>query len=189
MGASLTLAVFAALVAAITVVAAMTVVAALALLFYSSVRGDELVDEEADSDGVRLGRIGHTDPDALNEASMFGFTPAPSTWDPERPPKDWARAPKDPEGSAAAPFDASLASQDPTRIDVRNLVMFEDEAMLSNFDPSGRSPAMSDAAFGTPEWTEEEGATEIFSAHNAGDLSEFVFVDENRPNRQLARQR
>lgn len=170
MGASLSLAVFAALVAAITVVASMTVIAAIGLLFYSSVRGDG--DDE-------LG------PEPLDEPSV-----ARSPWD----------TPMDPAAHRAhdpGTLDPELQQQTQpvSQIDVRNLLMYEEDPSISrqtdnaSIPTAPRSPAMSDAAFGTPEWTEEEGATEIFSAHQVGDLQEFVFIEDVRTGRQLARDR
>jgi hypothetical protein len=140
MGASMSLAVFAALVAAITVVASMTVIAAVGLLFYSSVRdeGDAQAFEPALSpiyDAEEGGITVREGPLPLNEV-----------------------------------------------IDARRLVGFfdEEESSLANFDPSRSDNRRYDAAFGTPEWTEEEGATEIFSAHEGGE-SEAAFAEFEEP--------
>ena len=133
MGSSLSLAVFAALIAAITVVASMTVVGAVGLLLYSAIKQDE--EEE-------------------------GFAPL-------------LTLSGNSEGSAHQPIDA------------RRLLGFfdEEESSLARFDPS--DPQF-EVPFGTPEWTEEEGATEIFSAHNAGELAEFVFQDNEDEATKLA---
>lgn len=135
MGASLSLAVFAALVAAITVVASMTVIGAVGLLLYSAIKQDE--EEE--------------------------FVPALSL--------------------------APARSADPHQpIDARRLLGFfdEEESSLARFDPSRREATpYNEVPFGTPEWTEEEGATEIFSAHNAGELSEFAFAEADEEASRL----
>jgi hypothetical protein len=136
-GASLSLAVFAALVAAITVVASMTVIGAVGLLLYSAIKQDE--EEEF--------------------------------------------APPVPLMPGSRPHDL----QQP--IDARRLLGFfdEEESSLSRFDPARRDPApFNEVPFGTPEWTEEEGATEIFSAHNGGELSEFAFAEEEEISRLAA---
>jgi hypothetical protein len=159
MGTSLSLAVFAALVAAITVVAAMTVVGAMALMYYSSVPPESETLEEDRTDIF---------PDRSFDTGGYGMSSLQN---------------------------AGLAGMagGPTQVNTRRLspVFEEDESSLApGLTPLGppfgsralgaqRSPALANAAFGTPEWTEEEGATEIFSAHNIGDLSEFAFVDED----------
>ncbi|MEQ1508442.1 MAG: hypothetical protein ABMB14_39795 [Myxococcota bacterium] len=142
MGASLSLAVFAALVAAITVVASMTVIGAVGLLFYSSYQDEE--DEQAQQQQpVLMPQLVHV----------------------------------------SQPIDARQV-----------LGLFEEESSLSPYtDPPATSglavdPQLS-AQFGTPEWTEEEGATEIFSAHSVDGLeSEFAFADaDDAPTRGMTR--
>lgn len=135
MGASLSLAVFAALVAAITVVASMTVIGAVGLLLYSAIKQDE-------------------------EEEMFSPT-------------------------LSLPPTRGLDVHQP--IDARRLLGFfdEEESSLARFDPS-RTDSQFEVPFGTPEWTEEEGATEIFSAHNAGELSEFAFAETEEEVSRLA---
>lgn len=139
MGASMSLAVFAALVAAITVVASMTVIAAVGLLFYSG-REEE--------------------PQSPPPAGLQSLAPI-----------------YDGDGSVTV-------REDPLPLDVidaRRLVGFfdEEDSSLSRFDPSapGRTPSY-EAAFGTPEWTEEEGATEIFSAHEGEAEGAFADFEE-----------
>ncbi|MEQ1566537.1 MAG: hypothetical protein ABMA64_12920 [Myxococcota bacterium] len=145
MGASLSLAVFAALVAAITVVASMTVVAAVGLLFYNSVRGEA--------------------PEAEPEP-MLSYQP------PLRSELSRLTEPTRALGDAPEPLG--------DLIDARRLIGFfdEEESSLASFDPSRMRQF--DAQFGTPEWTEEEGATEIFSAHN--EEMEAAFADFDRGN-------
>ena len=140
MGASLSLAVFAALVAAITVVASMTVIGAVGLLLYSAMKQDE--EDEL----------------------------APTLAPPMHPLELQVQ---------------QQYQQQP--IDARRLLGFfdEEESSLAQFDPSRTDPQF-EVPFGTPEWTEEEGATEIFSAHNAGELSEFAFAETEEEQNRLA---
>jgi hypothetical protein len=151
MGASLSLAAFAALVAAITVVASMTVLAAVGLLYYSAVNQEQAEPFDTLSpnfDAAELGLTMRDGPVVLNEL-----------------------------------------------IDARKLVGFfdEEESSLSSFDPLARGAAADgqnqfDAAYGTPEWTEEEGATEIFSA-NSADEAEAAFADFDEKATPLAADR
>lgn len=141
MGASLSLAVFAALVAAITVVASMTVIGAVGLLLYSAIKQDE-------------------------EDELMPVLPPHLQQNPR-------------------PLDLHMLQQQP--IDARRLLGFfdEEESSLARFDPSRTDPQF-EVPFGQPEWTEEEGATEIFSAHNAGELSEFAFAETEEEQNRLA---
>jgi hypothetical protein len=152
MGASLSLAVFAALVAAITVVASMTVVAAVGLLFYSSVRGEEGAAVEQ----------GYESLTPIYDATEHGVT--------------FREGP--------LPLNES--------IDARRLVGFfdEEDSSLSHFDPTqasaqGRRPMPpADPVYGSPEWTEEEGATEIFSAHEPEEsAAAFADFENEEPTR------
>jgi hypothetical protein len=157
MGASMSLAIFAALVAAITVVASMTVIGAVGLLFYSAAKQEQ---EELlippNLSGMR------------NQMPMHLPPPQSSTFQ---------------------------GQQRLNMIDARHLVGYfeeDEESSLAHFNASQKSlgsPALppmqretpnqdGNAAYGTPEWTEEEGATEIFSANNAGDLSDFGLIEE-----------
>ena len=178
MGTPVSLAMFAALVAAITVVAGMTVVGALALLYYSSGEAPPGTDETTHL---------HLPRDLTLAAASL--------------PPDLRRTPQPPPSTELYPSDSATRIDTP-RIGRLVAAFEEDEGSLSqDIAPFGqaawdrgqhrpvRAPSRfqgtlragvpaSDAAFGTPGWTEEEGATEIFSAHNLGDMSEFAFVDD-----------
>jgi hypothetical protein len=157
MGASMSLAIFAALVAAITVVASMTVIGAVGLLFYSAAKQEQ---EELlippNLSGVRHQMPTHLPP-----------PPQSTTYQ---------------------------GQQRLNMIDARHLVGYfeeDEESSLAHFNASQKplpspqlppmqreTPNQENPAFGTPEWTEEEGATEIFSANTPGDLSDFGLVEE-----------
>lgn len=150
----MSLAIFAALVAAITVVASMTVVGAVGLLFYS----------------------------AMKQPGEEELEPAP------------APAPEpsyEPAYQTLPPSTFQGQQQRLNTIDARHLVgYFDDEdSSLARYDDPRRHalsnpPAAQwetpnqDPAFGTPGWTEEEGATEIFAANNQGELSDFGMLEE-----------
>lgn len=204
MGTPVSLAMFAALVAAVTVVAAMTVVGGLALLYYSAAEPPEPAEDVTHLHLSRDPRIPDLLPavaPVMSQAGAGAMVEGHPTElnTPLRPERHAERYPAD-----------GATRIDTPRID-RLMPAFEEEESSLNRDlapfpqpnragwaepgwehatgarravggPSrfGRAQA-GNAAFGTPEWTEEEGATEIFSAHNLGDMSEFAFVDEEVP--------
>lgn len=193
----MSLAIFAALVAAITVVASMTVVGAVALLFYSAAKQQE--DEEL----------------------MLAPMPAP----PPMPTMPQGSTSQSLAGVQATPPTTFQGQQRLNMIDARHLVGYfeEEESSLAHLDashrrnpsyppappvqrdtlnqertppyphrpPAASSPPSASRStydgqpsynaqppYGAPGWTEEEGATEIFSANNTGELSDFGLIEE-----------
>lgn len=153
MGPSMSLAIFAALVAAITVIASMTILGAVGMLFYSASKQQNL-REDPTLDGEITG-------------ALPSLTPAHHSFQ---------------------------GQQRMNMIDARHLVGYlddEEEPSLARFDEARRRhnsspmpPTQREAfhqeepAYGSPDWTEEEGATEIFSANNQGELSDFGLIEE-----------
>lgn len=191
MGTPVSLAMFAALVAAITVVAAMTVIGALALLYYSAADQSDPAD---DVTHLHLPR----------DPQMSELLPAVAPV----APSDSVAAPFSPDGPTridtppmmerlpALDDEQSSLNRDLGPLPPPNRATWAEPAWLhgsgtrpavggpSRFNRGPLGPRPQNAAFGSPEWTEEEGATEIFSAHNLGDMSEFAFVDEEPASRR-----
>jgi hypothetical protein len=196
MGTPVSLAMFAALVAAITVVAAMTVVGALALLYYSSAAADP-ADAADDETHLHLTRDPHM-LDLLPAVAPVASAPAePPLMETELYPADSATRIHTPRIGRLLPAfdeDESSLNRDLAPYPRPNRAAWAEPGWAEGSGPrqAVRAPRRFDrtvrpqddapnAAFGTPEWTEEEGATEIFSAHNLGDMSEFAFVDDEVP--------
>ncbi|MEZ4239194.1 MAG: hypothetical protein R3F59_24175 [Myxococcota bacterium] len=189
----MSVAMFAALVAAVTVVAAMTVVGALALLYYGAGQEEDHADEltQLNVPGSRtyegqvassLGEMLPTDVHAvMAEATLeqSGLYPADSVTHIHTPRIAPMPPPVEDQESS---LNRDLAPFRPAASGWASRYSAASAPAAPRGAPSRFARAVpGDAAYGTPEWTEEEGATEIFSAHNFGDLSEFAFVDEEVP--------
>lgn len=180
---------FAALVAAITVVAAMFLLGTVALALTISRRRRAEADP-AEQDGHA--DIGEFTADTLNPAARAATARAAATelerhWAstttprrPSSPPSDYRSPSMTNEAQprqrmASVPPHASrrIPTPVPPRPDPAASGFFaqdDENEGISAFDPALRRPVLEN------DWTEDEGSTEIFSAHNITDAA-MAFVD------------
>jgi hypothetical protein len=185
---------FAALVAAITVVAAMLVLGTVALALTVSRRRRPEADP-AEHEGHA--DIGEFTADTLNPSARAATARAAATelerhWASTTAPRRSTSAPPDYRPATSAHSTTNEASQPrqrmasappsasrrfptpvPPRPDPASSGFFaqdDENEGISAFDPALRRPMLEN------DWTEDEGSTEIFSAHNITDAA-MAFVD------------